>query len=134
MSSPAGVVVGAINADVTFDKQGWVFKVSQEPTNPDKCVTLYDYSGEKRITILGDGSEDILKPSVQFRVRGEKYKYAETYGFCEYIQDFMRKFAYSTAKERYGYASQTGGINHLYYDDSNRPIFTLNFTLYKCNV
>lgn len=134
MSSPASVIKSVIDNDSLFDTQGWVFRVSQEMDSPDKYVTLFDYSGDSRIVIMGDGEDDITKPSVQFRVRGAKYGYAETYSFCEDIQTYMRKYSYIGATERYNFASQTGGIIFLKYDDSNRPIFTLNFTLYKCNV
>lgn len=134
MSSPAVIVVTAIGNDIAFDEQGWIFRVSQELDTPDKYVTVFDYSGDGRLVTLGDGSDDVLRPAVQIRIRGAKNIYADTYNFCEYVEAYMRKFSYMNGSDKYAFASQTGGINFLKYDDSARPIFTLNFTLYKCTV
>lgn len=137
MASPAMAVRNRLLTDtINFSKGSYSIFTSQEPMSPDECITIYDTGGKDRYMVLGDGSEDIMRPTIQIRVRGKALGYSLAWDMAESIQEYIRsgKFDYEYDGAHYGFGSQIGGLSFLMNDDSNRPIIVLNFVLFECKV
>lgn len=102
---------------------GWAIYVGQQPDSPDTCITVYDAPGESP-----DPRNNIDYPAPMVRVRGAVGDYVNGYNKAEYIKKaLLGKAAATVNGNRYTGIWMRGGINHLGFDDKNRPEFTLNF-------
>ena len=121
----------AMVANDDFD--GWTITISKQVATADKSITIYDLSGRGRVQVFGDGSDDKLLPRVMFKIRGAKGGYAEAYAVAEVISDYIRSLTVGivAGDTKLCYYSGIGNIDHIGYDDSDRPEFVVNFTLVK---
>lgn len=101
--------------------------IGSEPDKPDKCVTIYDMSG-------GTPARNftLLNPSIQVRVRGDEFGYLAAYALAESIRDFLHVKTLETINGAIyvGIVAQ-GDIGLLKYDEQRRPIFTMNFEIWR---
>lgn len=109
---------------------GWGIYIGSEPDGPDvqdTVITLYDSSGgEPNPAWLLD------EPHVQVRVRGSRADYTGAYDKAYEVLDALL----GLPAETLGGTVYTGiwALNDpflLGYDDSRRPVFTVNFRIVR---
>lgn len=124
MSSPAMdfKVFLLAQAGLTTD---YALEVSREPDAPDLCITLYDTGGADPNPAI-----KIDWPSLMIRVRGAAGAYAAAYAKAQAIKAALLGLPAQTINGvQYAGLWMRGDINPMGYDQSNRPSFTMNFTL-----
>jgi hypothetical protein len=104
---------------------GWSLNVSRTPAAPDTCVTVYDSGGRDP-----HPAQLLDHPSIMVQVRGAKNGYAAGYAKAQEVKDALIGIADQTVNgTRYTGIWMKGDINPMGYDESNRPLFTLNFAI-----
>lgn len=107
---------------------GWAIYISREPSSPDEVVTLYD-SGGPEPDYLMDGT-DIGRPNMQARIRGAPGGYLDAWAKAKEVVDALSRLSPQTINGTwYAGVWQQTAITALQYDDSNRPILTVNFRI-----
>jgi hypothetical protein len=129
MNSPAADIASIlVSAGVgAMGNSGWAIKIGLEPTTPDTAITIYDTGGyPPNPKWLQDN------PTVQARIRGSVGGYPAAYSKALAVRDALLGFA-GQAINGTNYAGIwcMGDIVSLGYDDSNRPIFTVNFRMVR---
>lgn len=104
---------------------GWSIHIGKEPTTPHTTITIYDSGG------LTPNPAWLLDfPSIQVRIRGAPGDYI---GAQQKIVDCKNTLlglpSQDLNSDRWVSVRQIGDINLIGYDDSNRPMFTMNFSL-----
>lgn len=111
---------------------GTTLHVSREPSSPDQVVTVFDTGGFPPEVLIGTDSRGMEKPTIQIRVRGNKKAYNLTYDLAEDIKDALHTLTNTTINgTKYVAIWLESDILFLGYDENDRPIFTLNFLLYR---
>jgi len=101
--------------------------IGMEPETPDECVTIYDTGGFDPSAAM---SYDY--PTIQVRVRGNPGEYTEAYDLIASIKDFLHgKTNITTGGTRYIAVWGMGDIITLGYDESRRPLLTMNFRIHR---
>ena len=101
---------------------GWGIYISQEPTSPDRTITLYDTGGMQ--PLYSEGEEH---PTVQVRVRAESYP--TVYGK---IQAIKSHFVYNGARTINGTEYDfwlLSDVAFLRVDEMGRTILTMNLRM-----
>jgi len=104
---------------------GWALAVSREPDEPNQVITVYDVGGT-------DPDPKFLLdfPSVQVRIRGNPADYVNTYARAQLVKDTLLGLQRQTVNATiYVGIWQTGDIQNLGFDDSNRPILVTNWRI-----
>lgn len=104
----------------------WGVYISSEPQEtPNECITIYDTGGRDP-----DPKWLLDFPSVQVRIRGAKEGYAAGWTRARKIRDLILG-APAQVIESWRWESFliAGDVNFLMYDQSRRPIFTINVRL-----
>jgi hypothetical protein len=113
----------------------WPVYATQEPNQPDDCITVYDTQGLLQGRIQQTG-EQVIKPGVQIRVRSTSKATARKK--VEDIRDALNESVYkvtvvlSTSRRYLVHAlSQRSDILALgkSRDNSDRYLFTVNYTV-----
>ena len=103
---------------------------SKEPDGTDiadKIVTVLDSGGDEPAV-----QYSYEYPSVQVRVRGDKFKYGDAYALINSIKNELHGTYNKTINgARYIGIWASSDILPLGYDEENRPIFTVNFRLHR---
>lgn len=100
--------------------------ISFEPDSPDAVVTLYDSGG------WAPDAHDYQKPTIMARVRGPKGGYATGYATARAVVDALHERNNETWNgTRYIGIWQEGDVLFLEYDDSRRPVFSVNFRVHR---
>lgn len=104
----------------------WGVYISSEPQEtPNQCITVYDTGGRDP-----DPKWRLDYPNVQVRVRGAKEQYAATWERARKIRDLILGApAQEIQSWRWESFLVVGDVNFLMYDQSRRPIFTINVRL-----
>lgn len=111
---------------------GTTLHVSREPSSPDQVVTIYDTGGFSPEVLLGSDSRGMEKPTIQIRVRGNKKAYNTTYDLAEDIKNVLHTMINRTVNgTKYVGAWLESDIFFLDYDENDRPVFTMNFLLFR---
>ncbi len=101
--------------------------ISKEPDSPDACVTIFDTSGQDPATWA-----NLDYPSVQVKVRGERYEYLNAWAKGKEVKDALHGLTNETWNgTRYIQIVQEGDIFFLGYDGKQRPLLTLNFSIQR---
>lgn len=100
---------------------GWTLNVSLEPDMPPNAVTVYDTGGEEWDT----DQLDITTNSVQVRVRAVSY--IDACAKCNEIVRALKRASFVHADITYISIKQSGGLQHIGFDDHNRTLITTNF-------
>jgi hypothetical protein len=112
--------IGTFNATT-----GWSIHIAKEPAEPHTCITVFDSGG------LPPNPKWLLDyPSVQVRVRGAPGAYQAAYTKCVAIKNALLGLnSQDINGDRWVSVTMAGDINTLGFDESNRPMFSLNFRL-----
>lgn len=102
--------------------------IALQPESPDYCVTVTDSGG------FGGSLQYVLqRPSVQVRIRGEKFKYLNTYNKLSVIKNYLTSqsvgFGVTWNGTRYISIVELGDILFIGYDSNNRPLLSCNFVI-----
>ena len=104
--------------------------VGQEPDGggvADKVVTVYDTGGGEP-----DPNRSLKEPTIQVRVRGDKFGYQAGYTLAETVFDVLHGVKNTTVNStRYVHIIATSDILYLGFDKNNRPMFTMNFRIIR---
>jgi len=104
---------------------GWGIFIAVEPVSPDTAITIYNSGGSAPNPVwLVD------YPSVQVRVRGTVNGYQAAYSKMVAVRDTLLGYPSSDLNgDRWVAVNQIGELVELGQDDSNRPLFVVNFRL-----
>ena len=130
MNSPAEDVsaILALSSSATGLAEGTDLFISREPTTPDAVVTVFDTGG----FAPASSTERNEFPTVQVRVRGRRMGYDIAYSTMNTIKGVLHKFKNTTINSTvYQGIWASSDIISLGYDDSDRPILTLNFRIHR---
>lgn len=104
---------------------GWSIHIGREPTKPHSTITIYDSGGE-----TPNPAWLLDFPSVQVRVRGDPGGYvAAQQKMTDCKNTLLGLPSQDLNGDRWVSVRQIGGINLIGYDESNRPMFTMNISL-----
>ena len=119
--SQSAVAIGTFNTDLF---------VGEEPSGEkvqDAIVTIHDTGGEGR-----DANVDIHHPTIMARVRGAVNGYLVAYTKSESIVTALHALHNEThGGSRYIQIFAQSDILFNGYDEKNRPIFTINFSIQR---
>ena len=106
---------------------GWGIYISEQPDAPDTTITLWDTGGSDPNPALA-----LDQPTVMIWVRGPIKDYAAGYAKAMAVKNALLGIAAQTINSTpYGGATMRGDIAFLQYDEKSRPLFTLNFHLWR---
>ncbi len=104
--------------------------LSRLPATPDALVAVLDQAGSP--------PEDLIlyyKPKVQVLVRGDPAQYQTAYERAQLIQDLLHGYGPVEVNDtHYVGVWATSDIIPVGYDESNRPVFSLNFMVHRSPV
>lgn len=105
---------------------GWSISFGMEPASPETAITLYDTGGLEPDT----DQLDVLRPSIQVRVRGSDYRAA--YAKQVAIRDLLHAMP-ETVIEGTLYLAVTASSDILSIgrDDNDRFILTANYRVMR---
>lgn len=102
--------------------------VGQMPDSPDKCICVYDTGGYDPES----GTERYEKPTVMVTVRGARMGYVAGWALAQDIKDVLHRLHNETWNStRYIAIWCVGDINHIGFDQNQRPKFTINFRIHR---
>ena len=113
--------VGVFNATT-----GWAIYISTEPVGSiDQAITVFDTGGEP------PNPKWLLDyPSVMVRIRAKVGDYLVGWAKAKNVKDSLLAVGPQTINlDQWDGINMAGDINHIGYDESNRPLFTINFRL-----
>lgn len=131
MTNPASediaqILVGA-GVGTVGGASGWRVSISREATAPDTCVTVYDNGGS---TPHPNWSLDEL--DIQVQVRGDREGYRAAYDKVLEVRDvLLGRPTENVNTTQYVGIIMRGDFNFIQYDDNERPVFTLNFIVWR---
>ena len=100
--------------------------LTRMPETPDSVVSIIDQPGSPPERLL----EDYYKPMVQILVRGNRNKYSETKAVADSIFGFLYKCgSVLIGTTNYVGFVPTSDMIWLGYDQSDRPVFSMNFLI-----
>ncbi len=119
------LVAGGTPVGDSDPAQPWAVYVSREPVAPDSVITVYDTPG------TAPNPKYLLDfPGIQVRIRGEKELYIDAWNKARDVKDLLLGFGSGdVGDDRIDSITLVGDINHIGYDDNERPLLTLNFNL-----
>jgi hypothetical protein len=101
--------------------------VSKMKEDVNQCVCIYDGPGGSP-----EANYDLDYPTVQVRVRGNRMAYREAYALANDIKQLLHGMTNETINgTRYIEIVCSGDIMHIGYDESERPIFSVNFDIMR---
>lgn len=123
MTSPAVMLSGLVPSTVVGGTTGWALKVGKLVSSPDKVVVFYDTGGQNpNPRWLVDFSH------VMVQARGAINDYGSTYTKIRDVRDSLLGIdSQDVGSDRLVSITCLGDITFLKYDDTERPIFSLNF-------
>jgi hypothetical protein len=128
------VLLDAIGAKLQTDNVGTLgtnIFLSTMPENPDAIVAVYEYAGSAPDFTMGSGLYAIQHPNIQLRIRGAREDYQTAAARANAARDSLASIVNTTIS---GIAiirvSPTGSINPLGFDGNDRPLFSINFSIW----
>jgi hypothetical protein len=109
------------------DPVDWAVFVGREPLAPNNCVTCYDTGGATNILV------DLRAPTIQVRVRSKLYSAGWIQSdaiFQALVQPIQIAVTGGTVLQWVA----SSDVAFIGRDDSDRPLFTMNFTVLRSNV
>lgn len=112
----------------------WAIYRSQEPTTPNKCITIYDTGGPAPGYFYDVDVAETQYPTFQIRVRAENYTvaYAKIEAIKNYLNSVTGWFVDTTIE--YGRPFQTSDILSLGKDENQRSLLVVNFKIIRQDV
>ena len=118
------IELSSTGLDFTF---GTNMFIGDMPDKPDNCITLYDTGGP-----APQANYDYYKPTVQILIRGDIQGYQNAWDQANSLSNALHGVAGETVNSTY--YSQILASSDLMFvgkDDSNRPIFSINFEIHR---
>lgn len=104
---------------------GWAIFIGREPANPVTTITIYDTGG-----FSPNPKWNIDEPTVQVRVRGSTGNFQAAYAKANAVKEALLGLPSQDLNgDRWVSVRQLGDIHNLGYDNSERPLFTINFRM-----
>ena len=101
--------------------------VSEMPTIPDLCVTVYDSGGYDP-----QANYTYERPTIQVRVRGDRGGYIAAHSLTQSVRDVLHATAGGAINgTTYVGIWQEGDIMPLGYDTNHRPELSMNFRIHR---
>ena len=101
--------------------------ISKMPSSPDACVCVYDTGGEPPTLPYS-----YFKPTIQVRVRGIISGYQSAWDKAKEVMDALHGVSNETWNgSRYIMIACMSDIIFVGYDDNNRPLLSMNFTIHR---
>jgi len=98
------------------------------PETPDSCIAIFNSAGISPLSIY----ETYEFPSVQIIVRGDKGRADTAYTLAHNIKTALHKLTDEIlGSTRYIQITLFGDIMSLGFDDSQRPLYSLNFNTHR---
>jgi hypothetical protein len=125
---PASVIKDILDAPSSYISiNGWGVYVAKEPLNPHRAITVYNSGG-----LQPNPKWALDYPSVQVRVRGFPNNYQESRQKAQDCKDVLLGLPpqdVNTGGDRIVSVVIRADIVDLGFDNTNRPIHTINFNL-----
>ncbi len=104
---------------------GWGIYISKLPESPDTVVEVISSGGPP-----SNPAWLLDYPRVQIIIRGAKGSYQNAYVKATEVNDILLGLASQTLNgDRWIAINQSSGLAFMGYDDSNRPLLSLNYLL-----
>jgi len=118
-----GLVVKLPGVGVT--QADWILKVGKVTSEPDRVVVMYDTPGRSP-----NPKWAVDFPSIQALVRGKPNDYGATWIKAREVRDkLLGVDSVDVGSDRWVSITCPGDVGFIGYDDSERPRFTVNFSL-----
>jgi hypothetical protein len=106
---------------------GWGIWIGKQPAKPDTSITLFDDGG-----FAPDPKFLLDRPTLRVLVRGSEWGYTGAYSKAQAVKDtLLGDDRQTVGGTLYVGIIMTGDIAFIQYDDNNRPIFSLNFQIWR---
>ena len=122
----SSINVGTFNAS-----SGWSICISEMPNNPNTCILIKDTGGS------GDSNPNYSYeyPTIQVLIRGNKNGYLATYSKAEEVKLALNGLTNETLNSaRYIQILCRGDIIPIGKDESERPLFSVNFDIHRTSI
>ena len=101
--------------------------ISKMPETPDACACLYDTPG-----FAPNPNYEYDYPGIQARIRGARMGYLTGWALAKDIRDVLNGLTnYTINSTRYIEITCQSDIMFIYYDDLERPYFSVNFEIHR---
>ncbi len=115
---------------VFADVGDWGIYINHEPTNPKKCISIYDTSRQNPTYTYNQNTEPIENMSYQLRVRGLTYQ--EALDKIDVLSKFLEKRPRKIVDNyKYSVMFRTGALMYLGSLEDSTFIWTTNFKLIR---
>ncbi len=105
---------------------GWQLEIGAMPTTPDKIIMISDTGGQEP-----NPKYLIDYPTCQVMVRGIVSGYLATFREAKAVKDLLLGVdAHVNKLDRIDGIIQNGDLGFVGRDESNRPLFSINFALF----
>lgn len=119
----------AVGEFASTNKQKWGIFIGEEPTSPDRVITLYDVGGTQQRAYNHDRA--FVRSPFQLRVRGKSYLEARD-KIISVFAILHRCGHFSVGKIRYdNVIADSDDPLYLTKDDNQRFIWTHNYTAFR---
>ena len=127
MNSPAVDIAGLL-ATAGIGTIGTDLFISEQPSSPDSCVTVFDTGG-----FPPESNYTYEKPTVNIRVRGNRNGYLNAYAVAKSIVDELHDKTNEEVDSENRIISIwcMGDIISLGKDDNDRPQLSVNFRIHR---
>lgn len=125
MNSPAYDIANILAGVSGMGTVGTDIFIGREPTTPNNCITVYDTGGYP-----SDVAAVYQRPTIQVRVRNASY--TAGYAVINAIKDTLHgSYTNEEGGAKYTGIWASNDILFLMYDESQRAVFTCNFTIHR---
>ena len=119
------IIITGLLGSATLTAAWAVYVSAEPPETPNAVITVYDTGGRDP-----DPKWKLDYPNVQIRVRGEKSAYSDAWIRTRKIRDLiLGSNPQVIGQWRWESFLVVGDVNFIAYDQSRRPIFTINVRL-----
>ena len=118
---------------LTYETNMFISKMTDQITVPNKCISIFDSPGFAPDHGPADDSL-VERPGINIQVRGNIGEYVDTYLWAKAIRDFLKaadKHNNEVNYTQYIGIWSTGDPIFLGYDETLRPLFSLNFNIMR---
>lgn len=125
MSSPAEVAGAQLGSLVVGGSTGWVLKVGKTVAEPDQVIVMYDTGGQ-----APNPKWAVDFPTIQAMVRGKPNDYGTAWAKAREVRDALLGLdSVTIGSDRWVSVTCPGDVGFVGYDDSQRPMLSVNFRL-----
>ena len=103
--------------------------VGKQPVSPDQCITVIDSGG-----FTPESGYTLDNPTVQILVRGAKDAYVSAWNKAQQIKVYLHNYSEASPQSdnsRIIGIWAMGDILFIEWDESNRPVFSINFRIQR---